>query len=362
MGNNGRQSARSETRSETPMIASRVPIFAPTRRPQSVRAWRVETPWGWALITGRLGQQHRDLLDAARMIAEAEQWTQDGRFHLKIDPARLRAALGGDKTNNQRIAEWIEDLRVARIEVHIGDRVIVGGLVSEYELSSDPTVLHPRPGALGNDRRYMRMSFSTGWSKLIETERAMYYSLAGVVNLRHGFSQAVARFCLSHREVRDTVVGMAVKVGAAGRVRDLRACLQDDTEALRLLGILIAGDAIRRLPGSDQSPVKGGGARPKSGGARPKSGGRDQSPVKRGGLSDISDISSGGSQKLAPLKTSKPKPKTSHPPPASGQRQSLRQKPTTKPTPKQLGRARRGLESILKGSVIGNPQPTRTEV
>ena len=242
---------------QTPTNACRIPIFAPTRRPQAVSAWRVETPWGWAEITGRLGQQHRDLLDAARMVAEAEEWTSDGRLHLKVDPAKLRSALGGDATNQQRIKEWLEDLRVASVVVHVAgiDKTMRGGVVSDVVDSADLTRLHARPGGFNSDRRFWRISFGLGWSKLIEDDRSTKYPLRRVVELKHGFSQAVARFCLSHRQGSDTVAGLMRKLDASGLLRHRRADLIDDREGLSGLGIEVNEDAVvsgeRR-----QSPVR----------------------------------------------------------------------------------------------------------
>jgi hypothetical protein len=249
----------------TPVNACRIPIFSPTRRPKSVSSWRVETPWGWAIITGRLGQQHRDLLDAARMVADAEQWTTDGKMHLKIDLARLRGALGGDAVNNQRIKDWLEDLRVAQVVVYIKDKNIniTGGIISEVLSSIDNTVLNGRPGTFKSERGYMHIEFSSGWSKLIETDRAMRYPLQQVVGLQHGFSQAVARFCLSHSHVNDDVAGLMDKVAAIGRIRDRQADLEDDQAALAAIGIEISEGRIKSGE-RRQSPVK-----------------REQSPVTR---------------------------------------------------------------------------------
>ena len=243
----------------SPSIASRIPIFSPTRRPSVVEQWEAVTPWGNAIITGRLGQQHRDLLDAARQVAIEEQWTQDGRLHLKLDPARLRSALGGDSVNPRLVAEWIEDLRVAKVELRIGNRVIVGGLIGEYELSSDPTILHSRPGAHGAERHYMRLSFSTAWSKLIEEDRMQCYPLAKVIQMKHGISQAIARFCLSHREINDSIEGLMAKVGDSGRLRNRRRELAHDCELLAELGIKIEGDRVTRRAQTKPSK-KGGGA------------------------------------------------------------------------------------------------------
>lgn len=47
----------------TSTLACRVPIFAATRRPRRT-TYSVATAWGSARITGRLGQAHRDVLDA----------------------------------------------------------------------------------------------------------------------------------------------------------------------------------------------------------------------------------------------------------------------------------------------------------
>lgn len=257
-----RQSALSNL-ATTPTSACRIPIFAPTRRPVSITKWRVNTPWGWAVITGRLGQQHRDLLDAARMIAEAEEWTSDGRLHLKVDPARLRAAAGGDSVNNARILDWLRDLRSAEVEVHVTatGTTTVGGILADVTKSADTTLLHGPRGAFDGDRHYLRLDFGLGWSKLIDSDRAMRYPLKKVVALQYGFSQAVARYCLSHTTVRDTVAGLMEKVGSGGLCRHRRADLQADSAGLAALGIIINGDAIksgerRQSPvGRRQSPV-----------------------------------------------------------------------------------------------------------
>ncbi len=245
--------------SESPAITSRIPIFAPTRRPKVVNKWRVETPWGHAVITGKLGQQHRDLIDAVmtKGVKVDEQWTIDGRLNVKIDPNKLRSAMGGAGTNNANIEAWIDDLRVARVDVYDNDKCekITGGIVSDYSVSTDPTLLRPRPGARGEGRRYMRLTFSPGWSKLIETERMMRYPLAQVVKLKSGFAQAVARFCLSHRHVDDTILGLTNKVAAGGLLRHRRADLESDKDALNDLGITVDGNRIKSGK-RRQSPVE----------------------------------------------------------------------------------------------------------
>lgn len=249
----------------TPTNACRIPLFAPTRRPQAVTEWRVETSWGWAVITGKLGQQHRDVLDAARMVAEREEWTADGHLHLLVDPAKLRSALGGDATNNERVKCWLRDLRAAEVVTHIvaTGKTTYGGVISEFDDARCDIALSSRPGAFESQRRMLRISFGSGWSKLVEEDREMRYPLWQVVRLTHGFSQAVARFCLSHNHVNDDVAGLMVKVAGRGETRKRRAELESDKEGLAALGIEVSGNRVtsgrrKQSPVSrKQSPVSG---------------------------------------------------------------------------------------------------------
>lgn len=230
----------------TPASVCRIPIFSPTRRPQAVSAWEVETSWGSAVITGRLGQQHRDLIDAARMVAEKEEWTADGRLHLLVDPAKLRSALGGDGVNYQRIDDWLKDLMLAIVKIHITtkDIKVTGGLVAEY-VDADASPPCTRGGAFNKNRRYLKISFGTGWSKLVEEDDLTKYPLRQVVGLKHGFSQAVARYCFSHQKVHESIAGLTDRLGAGGRLRDRRAELCDDSVGLQSMGIEVVGDRVK---------------------------------------------------------------------------------------------------------------------
>lgn len=263
---------------KTPTNACRIPIFAPTRRPMSVKSFMVSTSWGSATITGRLGQQHRDLLDAARMVAEREEETDDGRIHLLVDPAKLRSAIGGESINTNLIKSWLIDLMQAIVEVKINnpDIVVTGGLISEVV---DATVEPPktRAGAFREGRRYLRISFGTGWSKLISSDYSTHYPIRQVVSLKHGFSQAVARFCWSHHNVNESISSLAEKLAASGRIRDLRRNIHDDVDGLAKIGIDVDGDKITRKSAS-KAPVEWKGREQNPGGREQSPGGREQSP------------------------------------------------------------------------------------
>ena len=230
---------------ESPTHASRIPVFAPTRRPILVQSWRVESSWGWATVTGKLGQQHRDVLDAAAMVAERSEWTTDGRLHLLVDPAKLRSVLGGDATNYDRIRGWLRDLAQAFVEMHIQarDERIIGSLVSDV-VDSPVGVPDTRPGAKATGRRYWRVSFGIGWSRLIERDLSTRYPLPEVARLRFGISQAVARYCYTHRTVNEAIPGLAQRLGATRALRKLRQELQADSHDLARLGVPFDGERV----------------------------------------------------------------------------------------------------------------------
>lgn len=255
------------TMAKTPASACRIPIFLPTRRPVIKTKWTVNTSWGHAVITGRLGQQHRDLLDAARAVAEREDWTADGRLHLLVDPAKLRSVMGGDAVNWPLLKTWFTDLMQTIVDYHVIKPSIdgFGGLVSEVVVANTTQCPTTRPGAWSEGRKFIRISFGTGWSKLIAEDSVTRYPIRQVIALQHGFSQAVARYCLSHATVKDTVEGLMSKLGDEGRTRNRRAELAGDVAGLSALGIIVDGDKISTA--RSQSP----GARSQSPGVRSQS-------------------------------------------------------------------------------------------
>lgn len=229
----------------SPIHAGRVPLFAPTVRPRAVVAWRVETSWGWAIVSGRLGQRHRDLIDAARLVAEREEWTADGRFHLLVDPAKLRAALGGDRTNYARIREWLEDLMSAKVQMRVEQRDInVTGCIVDTFVDSPAAPPETRPGAFSDGRRYWRISFNEAWGALIREDLEMRYPVLKVIEMTHGISKAVARYCLGHTKVHEELSGLMHRLADDGRLRNRRKELLEDREALEALGISLEDDRI----------------------------------------------------------------------------------------------------------------------
>lgn len=243
------------TRLKTPQIASRVPIFAPTRRATERISERVETAWGCAVISGRLGQRHRDVLDAISFTMSHWKETGDGGVMVFVDPAHLRTALGREKYTYRQILDILRDLRKATIVLrdHATKRVIETSpvLVVEYgdeiERSEDRRLQ-------GRIREWI-ITISSAWVQLYATPH--YYPPA-VLRLKRGVSQAVVRLMLSHKPGAtyriDTALD-AVGVPATGQARrDARRRL--DIAPMDECGVVVRdGHVVRREdPGASKRP------------------------------------------------------------------------------------------------------------
>lgn len=232
-------------------------LFQPTRRPRELMSMVVKTAHGEAVVTGRIGQRHLDFLECARQVAEAQGIDLMDRHCCIVDPYKLRRAMnsGRDAESStwHQLKGLARDLRDAEIEqLRIYSRpglgVVTAGVLDSVMFDGVGTAL----GRCGRGRRLAEkelwlIPFSPAWSALIGADMQLSYRghLHDIVSLRHGFSQAVARFMLSHAPGatygRRTVLDA---VQARGRARDRWAELRDDAEALGAMGVMVEADRV----------------------------------------------------------------------------------------------------------------------
>ena len=289
----------------TTLRQSREAIFAPTRRPPRAPVTRrFDTPSGFVDITGRLGQRHRDVLDALLSIAEDKAIGPDSKLYLIVDPHKLRKAIartGGGKDSHEQTMQILKDLRSANIDLHENGERIIGGILEEIVDQSAPDATGTRtrtnPGArlpekphtmideatpgLGRGahthartrRRLLGVSFSRAWMRFIRDDYEMHYNLSGVCALTHGVSAATARWILTHDPKRQPNGGWfidtalhAVGVPDGQSMRDARRRLLSDAGALADLGIRIDEDRrkierVRRGAGDSDEDGNDGGTK-----------------------------------------------------------------------------------------------------
>lgn len=233
--------------------ACRVLFFQPTRRPRWITV-AASGPWGAATVTGRLGQQHRDVLDLAMDLREGWRRTSEGDVVIIIDSARLRAELGWNSWAYHQILDTLRDLRTAEISTALaGWPPDCTGIVTriaeslntppprragsrargvrEWEPPMDPSL--PRGGMM------WEITISQGWLGLIRRLQTRYPRV--VTNMRYGVSQAVTRLMLSHRPGThyriDTVLDV-LRIEHRRRRRAIRH-LVADRDCMAAAGVLL---------------------------------------------------------------------------------------------------------------------------
>lgn len=254
---------------------ARLQFFQSTRNPVYCTR-KIETAWGRAEVTGKLGVVHASCLESVTFFALDRRGLENGGVQILVDPYDIRRALGEGaresrllvpaKRHPERlrrrissggystaaIRALITDLTACAISATIktregGDHWICRplGLVVGVE-TSEATRTNP----WGKTRRLWRVTLGPAGAALFGGDIPLHYDPRPVAALRSGAAAAVARWCLSHRESLpvgwklDTVLKVvgAETDGAAGRQRRLE--IRREAEGLRACGLILENDRI----------------------------------------------------------------------------------------------------------------------
>ena len=243
------------TKSKPPVCVtheSKLPVFQPTRRPSRVRQQRFDTAYGSVTVTGKLGQGHRDVLDAVMACAERSK-VEDGRLSVLVDPYQLRKTVssgrGGGMFPYDHIRRLLRDLRTAEVDMDMPAlRLrVTDGILADFEESAITKASEPWEfqTTSGGPRPMLKVTFGKNWTRMLAMDLSVVYQLPIVIGMRHGASQATARYCLSHRKVNDTLDGILVKIGydpigkTPRAVNKVKAEIRSDAKALAALGVTI---------------------------------------------------------------------------------------------------------------------------
>ena len=240
---------------QTPRTACRIPLFAATRRGRAVIQQRVETSWGWAVVTGRLHQCHRDVLDF--MMATADAWRPvgaHGDMIARIDSSRLRGELGWDRWTYRQILDALRDLRAAEIASSMGEWTGVLTHIIESGTAPAPRrgmvrkkgqvlrVKCPVPGGPARGGMVWEVTVSGAWIALAR-EAVVRYPIT-VTRMRYGVSQAVSRLMLSHSPGAHYAVETALTAVGIQTKRHQRAMEEMRQDAVLMAAAGVALDPV----------------------------------------------------------------------------------------------------------------------
>lgn len=177
------------------VLESRLRIFqAVQARPKYLKDHKIVTPWGEAIITGRLGQRHCDLIESIRFCTE-KTLDKEGKLWLLVDPYKVRQKMGEHYSHGQ-IKILTKELMEAVIEFE-DEGPIIGHLIDNVKPAKVER-FDPRSKA---NRKLLAVEVGIPGRKFLFDGIKLYYDPAPIARLRYGISQAIARHVLGHKTV-----------------------------------------------------------------------------------------------------------------------------------------------------------------
>ncbi len=233
----------------TTVSQSRLQVYEPTRRPkESTR--QIETPWGHALIIGKLGQGHADVVES--IFRNAIDWrvledpkTNLARILILVDPYHVRkTAYGGGSGTGAGVENMLRDVMRSLIELRLknGD-TLIGHIIDQVEMT-EIEVNNP----LGGKRHLWRVTVGAAYVELMGRDLHLHYDPLPIAALSSGVAQAIARHVATHSSEPSGgwfLDGLISSVGAGGDYKIMkkrRQAIRSDASGLAACGITVDVD------------------------------------------------------------------------------------------------------------------------
>lgn len=237
--------AHRKTRFPTTTVhQARLQLYQPTRRPKAMTRV-IETSWGKAEVTGKIGQGHADIIESLFYHAMDSKPTEIGGLLLLVDPYKLRKSIGGGKQYaGKQTWEMLQGLRDIRIDLTAKGFRAIGGIVDYVEESDATLVAHN-----GLERHLWRIAINPAFVKIMAEDLPLSYDPAPLSAISTGVSQAIARLVLTHKDqpnggwLLDELI-KAVGAGSDSELRNRRRDVHGDIENLAKIGVLIEGNRV----------------------------------------------------------------------------------------------------------------------
>ncbi|MBN2854060.1 hypothetical protein JXK06_00800, partial [Patescibacteria group bacterium] len=206
-----------------PVFFSRTGVFQPTNRtPTNSETWSTETPYGTALVKGKLCQIHKKILNLIMYCSygsfETKSFSEtSGKLNLIFDIKKVSKEYGS--TNIEFIETKIHEIMESRITIIdkinkkekintspsaqiISDFEPCDGLKGRLYLPIDDSKRNQ--ASYGSDQRYYSViSISKVFSDMLFADLALIADSTGVRklnNLKNGTVRAIASYMTTHRQ------------------------------------------------------------------------------------------------------------------------------------------------------------------
>jgi hypothetical protein len=230
----------------TTVTLNRLPLFQPTLRAVHREA-TFESPHGKITVRGRLGQNHKSLLETIlylRKLYDLDEENMSLRVLYNEYEVKKYLTTGSTTYNYKGYKQLIEDMKQAHIEIEtMPPEPIIKGITpsNNYRRKTKGNL----PSVKGKELPYMIVEFGNAISYLIIKELRFTYNPKPVIQLQNGISQAIARYIKSHKNHPSSGYRLKTLVEAlTGNIEgqkwyDIKRLLKKDVKGLGRLGITI---------------------------------------------------------------------------------------------------------------------------
>jgi len=230
---------------------NRLPVFEPTLKPR-FRERSFKNAYGKVVVVGRLGQDHKNVLETILYKRKAYRTYRDEEgnrcFEVLYHEYEVRKYLSKEsvycKTGYQSL---IEDMKQAHIKIETKELTVEGSLIADKTLSGiySKQTKSNLPSLKSKDIPYAVLRLGNVANLLISEELRFTYDPKPIMALKSGTSQAVVRYLKTQKRhpklgyhlkelienIEDNVEGQKWK--------NIRRFLKKDAEQLEAIGIKI---------------------------------------------------------------------------------------------------------------------------
>jgi len=228
---------------------NRLPVYEPTlRATYGVRVFK--NKHGEIIVEGRLGQAHKNLLEAILWKKEVCKPIKDeeGREYLKVvyEQEKIRRYLSqGSKYSNKTYKTLLDDMMKTVITIKTKKIEVTGTLIMRIEKSKVIKPIQSRSPIIPKEVTLTSIIFGDVATALFENELRFTYNPKKITSLRNGISQAIVRYLQTHQNHPQAGYHLKplleILVGEMENKRwwKIREYLKEDAKMLEDLGVVI---------------------------------------------------------------------------------------------------------------------------
>ena len=188
------------------------------------RTFNFSNQWGKCMVRDcLLTQTHQNILDAIFKNSKLTKVAPDGQILVVFSPYEILSDIEHKhKTNYKWLDDKLEDLRKTRVDIEVNGVPVTGGIVRKHAKSRMDNEEAQRRGGIAKNAKYWGVIFESEYSRFFLHDVKLHYQalLPEIFRLKHGVTQALVRFCLSHDRVNMAMDDVLLALGAFDYLED----------------------------------------------------------------------------------------------------------------------------------------------